>query len=100
MAFGVDREELTQWKERVSKGQIAFLTHYWLDDRFPGCDTVTKVGCRDVEKLKRWGAKHGLQPNWIHQDDQYPHYDLFGDVQARILSAEGIHSQIKRFNIR
>lgn len=99
MAFGVNRNELRQWKEQVSRGEIAFLTHFWLDDRFPGCDTVTKVGCRDLEKLERWGAQYGLKPQWIHQDERFPHYDLFGDVQARILKSEGVWTQIERFNI-
>ncbi len=31
------------------------LTHYWQDERFPGCYTVTKVGCNDLEKLVTWG---------------------------------------------
>ncbi|MFG6114997.1 hypothetical protein ACGTN9_07390 [Halobacillus sp. MO56] len=99
MAFGVNRNELRQWKEQVSRGEIAFLTHYWLDERFPGCDTVTKVGCRDLKKLEQWGAHYGLKPQWIHLDERFPHYDLFGDVQARILKSEGIWTQIERFNI-
>ena len=54
MAFGVKREELQRWKQDVEAGKIAFLTHYWIDDRFPGCNTVTKVGCCDLEKLAKW----------------------------------------------
>ncbi len=42
MAFGVKREELNRWKQAVKRGEIAFLTHYWLDDRFPEAKTVTK----------------------------------------------------------
>ncbi|MCY8098432.1 hypothetical protein MOB81_20475, partial [Bacillus atrophaeus] len=33
MAFGIHRGELNRWKEAVKSGEIAFLTHYWLDDR-------------------------------------------------------------------
>lgn len=40
MAFGINREELTRWKKAVSAGEIAFLTHYWLDPRFPGIWTA------------------------------------------------------------
>lgn len=50
MAFGIDRDELKQWKLAVHSGEMAFLTHYWLDDRFPGCKTVTKAGCANVER--------------------------------------------------
>lgn len=46
MAFGTNRTELSAWKRAVRAGEIAFLTHYWLDDRFPGCKTVTKVAVR------------------------------------------------------
>lgn len=55
MAFGLKREELYAWKEAVNRGEVAFLTHYWIDDRFPGATTVTKVGCGDIEKLIQWG---------------------------------------------
>lgn len=99
MVFGISREELNAWKKRVRSGEIAFLTHYWLDERFPGCDTVTKVGCSDVEKLKRWGKKHGLLPEWIDYKTNYPHYDLFGKYQREILRQEEIWDQIERFNL-
>lgn len=99
MAFGIKREELKRWKEQVINGQIAFLTHYWLDERFPGCDTVTKVGCSDVEKLKQWGRRHGLEDHWIDYKDKYPHYDLFGKQQREILHNENIWNQIRRFNL-
>ena len=61
MAFGIKREELKAWKKAVSEGEIAFLTHYWLDERFPGCKTVTKAGCSDIEKLTHWGKQYGLK---------------------------------------
>ncbi|MUV39855.1 NAD(+) synthase [Lentibacillus sp. JNUCC-1] len=83
MAFGLRRQELNQWKKAVKKGEIAFLTHYWLDDRFPGCDTVTKAGCADLPKLEAWGRQYGLKKEWIHRDDTYPHFDLFGERQKR-----------------
>lgn len=99
MAFGINRDELKKWKQNVKNGKIDFLTHYWLDDRFPGCTTVTKVGCSDLNKLAAWGRKYGLDEKWIHQDEKYPHFDLFGDRQLKILKAEGKWDHIKRFSI-
>ena len=91
MAFGIKRTELMEWKQKVSEGQIAFLTHYWLDDRFPNYKTVTKVGCRNLEKLGRWGKQYGLKPEWIdHRNKDYPHFDLIGDRQVEILTKEGL----------
>lgn len=97
MAFGLKREELKEWKRRVEEGEIAFITHYWLDDRFPNMKTVTKVGCSDIQKLKLWGKKHGLNPKWIHKDERYPHFDLIGSFQKDILRAEGKLDQLNRF---
>jgi hypothetical protein len=99
MAFGITRDELSSWKQQVKNGQIAFLTHYWIDERFPGCDTVTKVGCNDISKLKEWGSQYGLSEDWIDHKDGYPHYDLFGKHQERILREEAVWEQIKRFNL-
>lgn len=91
MAFGLKKTELLEWKRRIDNGEIAFLTHYWLDDRFPGCKTVTKVGCSDLDKLKSWGKKYGLKEEWIHfRKDGYSHFDLLGDTQRMILNEEGI----------
>ncbi|KPC98263.1 hypothetical protein LR69_03534 [Geobacillus sp. BCO2] len=59
MAFGIRRHELAAWKEKVKRGEIAFLTHYWYDERFPHCTTVTKVGCADVENLPLGGGSTG-----------------------------------------
>lgn len=99
MAFGVKREELIAWKTNVKKGNIAILTHFWLDERFPGCDTVTKVGCKNIGKLQAWGEHYGLSPEWIHKDPLYPHFDLFGDRQLEILKEEGCWEQIHRFQL-
>jgi hypothetical protein len=91
MAFGLKKKELAEWKRQIDNGEIAFLTHYWLDDRFPGCKTVTKVGCADLEKLKNWGKRYGLKEEWIHyRKDGYSHFDLLGDTQKKILKEEGI----------
>ena len=98
MAFGIKRKELLFWKEKVMRGEIAFLTHYWLDSRFPDSYTVTKVGCIDQNKLERWGRKYGLKQEWIHQNE-YPHYDLFGTKQKEILLNEGLFDHIERFNL-
>ena len=97
MAFGIKREELVQWKKEVENGEIAFLTHYWLDHRFPSMKTVTKVGCCDVEKLVAWGKKHGLKREWIDFHEKYPPYDLIGSFQEDILKAEGMLEQLNRF---
>lgn len=99
MAFGIDKEELKTWKKKVKNGEIAFLTHYWLDDRFPNCHTVTKVGCSNVNKLINWGEKYGLSENWIHNRDQLSHFDLFGEIQKNILLSEGKRDHIRRFKL-
>lgn len=98
MAFGIDRQELLNWKRKVENGQIAILTHYWLDKRFPNSTSVTKVGCSDISILIEWGHQYNLNPNWIHQS-RYPHFDLFGTRQRYVLLQEGLQSHIDRFNI-
>ncbi|MHC0035527.1 hypothetical protein [Pseudoneobacillus sp. C159] len=99
MAFGIKRRELNEWKRRIDNGEIAFLTHYWLDSRFPGYNTVTKVGCADLGKLAEWGRKHQLQPNWIHhRKDGYSHFDLIGVKQKEILLKEGLTEHIWELN--
>ncbi|MFJ7826513.1 hypothetical protein [Psychrobacillus sp. NPDC096623] len=98
MAFGIKRHELNTWKKDVQNGKIAFLTHYWIDERFPGCNTVTKVGCNDIQKLIAWGNQHGLQPEWIDYKEGFPHYDLFGKYELEILEKEGLKEQLERFN--
>lgn len=100
MAFGVKKEELKDWKTKVTKGEIAILTHFWIDERFPGCSSVTKVGCSDLRKLKKWGEQYGLHPGWIHLDPNYPHFDLFGDRQYHILAEEKRWDHIERFHLR
>lgn len=80
LAFGIKKKDLQQWKATINRGEIAFLTHYWLDERFPELKTVTKVGCNEIERLIQWGKKHGLQPEWIHhRKDGYSHFDLIAD---------------------
>lgn len=99
MAFGINRQELRAWKTAVAAGEMAFLTHYWLDERFPGCKTVTKAGCADLDKLILWGKQYGLKREWIDMRDDYPHFDLFGQYEKDILLAEGYTEQLKRFNL-
>ncbi|MFF5398486.1 hypothetical protein ACFY5J_13215 [Peribacillus butanolivorans] len=95
MAFGIKRVDVAAWKQQIDQGQIAFLTHYWLDDRFPGCKTVTKVGCNDLERLAEWGKKYGLKKEWIHhRKDGYSHFDLLGARQKEILKAEDIKERL------
>lgn len=99
MAFGIKRSELNKWKQNVKNGQIDFLTHYWIDERFPNCTSVTKVGCSDLNKLIKWGKKYGLKSSWIDIHPKYPHFDLFGDIQKKVLYKEGLINQIERFNM-
>ncbi|MEH7109632.1 hypothetical protein [Bacillus sp. JJ1764] len=95
MAFGIKRRELLDWKRKIDEGEIAFLTHYWLDDRFPGYKTVTKVGSHDLDKLAEWGRKYGLKKEWIHhRKDGYSHFDLIGARQKEILKQEGLLEHI------
>lgn len=98
MAFGITRQQLKIWKRKIDQGEVAFLTHYWLDDRFPAAKTVTKVGCKDIEQLARWGARYGLKKEWIHiRKDGYSHYDLLGERQKTILREEGKLDQLDAF---
>ncbi len=99
MAFGIRRKELEAWKQKALQNEIAYLTHYWIDERFPDCNTVTKVACCNIGKLIAWGRRHGLQPGWIDHRDDFPHYDLFGDRQLRILKAENQLEHIERFKL-
>jgi hypothetical protein len=95
LAFGIKKQELIEWKRKIDRGEIAFLTHYWLDDRFPGCKTVTKVGCQNLERLAAWGKQYGLQKEWIHQrKDGYSHFDVLGKRQEEILKQEGLLNHI------
>ncbi|MEQ2525268.1 hypothetical protein EKG37_06265 [Robertmurraya yapensis] len=95
MAFGIKREEVKAWKDAIDRGEIAFLTHYWLDDRFPGCNTVTKVGCKDLQRLANWGRQYGLKKEWIHiRKDGYSHFDLIGEHEKRILKEENKRSHL------
>ncbi len=96
MAFGIKREQLMRWKEEAKSGEIAFLTHFWLDERFPACTTVTKVACADVNKLIAWGKQYGLKEEWIHYRDDFPHFDLLGEKQQLILAKEGKEMQLRK----
>lgn len=100
MAFGLKREDLEKWKREMEQGEIAFLTHYWLDDRFPQCRTVTKAGCIDLEKLAAWGAQYGLKPEWIDlRNPSRPHFDLLGEKQLFILKKEQLLHHLDRFRL-
>ncbi|MHA6483689.1 hypothetical protein ACX1C1_17515 [Paenibacillus sp. strain BS8-2] len=99
MAFGITRHEMNEWKAAVARGEIAFITHYWLDPRFPWMTTVTKVGCADLDKLSRWCEVNGLHPQYIHARDQYPHFDLIGPKQVEILKREQLFQQLERFRL-
>ncbi|WP_088105279.1 hypothetical protein [Halalkalibacter urbisdiaboli] len=96
MALGINKKDLQQWKDKALRGEIAFLTHYWLDDRFPTCKTVTKVACADVRKLLAWGRAYGLKQEWLHNRHPFPHFDLLGEKQQDILKQEGIEIQLER----
>lgn len=99
MAFGIRRNELELWKKKVINGEIAFLTHFWYDQRFPHHTTVTKVGCGDLDKLLAWGEKYQLRPEWVHQRDSFPHFDLLGEKQKEVLRQEGLMDHLERFHL-
>lgn len=99
MAFGITRAEMNAWKDQVSRGEIAFLTHFWLDLRFPQFNSVTKVGCNDLAKLSNWCALHGLDPRYIHHRHDFPHFDLLGSKQREILMLEQRWDQLERFGL-
>ncbi|PKR78731.1 hypothetical protein CEY16_02950 [Halalkalibacillus sediminis] len=96
MAFGIKRDELREWKREAEEGRIAFITHFWKTEKFPGMTTVTKVGCCDRQKLIEWGKKYGLKPGWIDENEKYPHFDLIGSFQQDILKAENKLWQLER----
>ncbi|MBM6618853.1 hypothetical protein [Bacillus suaedaesalsae] len=101
MAFGIKRKELNDWKEKVKEGnEVVFITHYWLHPRFPEIKTVTKAGCANHKVLEQWGQKYGLKSEWIHKREQYPHFDLIGDMQVEILLKEGMQDQVERFSLQ
>ncbi|MBC8079153.1 MAG: hypothetical protein H7X86_02325 [Gorillibacterium sp.] len=100
MAFGITRGELEGWKAAVMRGEVAFLTHYWLDPRYPSIKTVTKVGCMNVERLSAWCEESGLPARYIHQRAVFPHFDLIGPKQLEILEREGLWEQVERFRLR
>lgn len=99
MAFGIKRDEMERWKAAVARGEIAYLTHFWVDRRFPGIRTVTKVGCSDLAKLSRWCKVHGLNPRHIHARTEFPHYDLMGAKQREVLLKENQLEQLERFGM-
>ncbi|MFE5320431.1 hypothetical protein ACFQ88_17105 [Paenibacillus sp. NPDC056579] len=99
MAFGIARQELNEWKSKVARGEIAFLTHYWYEPRFPGINTVTKVGCSDLNVLRQWCIDNGLNPEYIHHRSEFPHFDLIGPKQKEILLKEGLQEQLERFRM-
>jgi hypothetical protein len=100
MAFGITRAELQQWKAAVTRGEIAFLTHYWVDTRFPDIRTVTKVGCSNLDVLSDWCLAYGLNPSYIHNRRPYPHYDLIGSKQKEILLQKKLWHHLERFHIQ
>jgi hypothetical protein len=100
MAFGIKRAELQAWKDSVSRGEISFLTHYWVDSRYPDITTVTKVGCADLARLKAWCASHKLPARYIHNRSPFPHFDLLGSRQYEILRQEQQWEQISRFKLK
>lgn len=100
MAFGIKRDELRQWKQKATNGDIAFLTHYWVHPKSPQYHTVTKVGCTDLDRLIAWGHTYGLKAKWIDRHPGYPHFDLFGEKQKEILVNENLTSHLERFHIQ
>lgn len=96
MAFGIKKTELAQWKAKASEGEISFLTHFWYDSRFPEHKTVTKAACSDWDKLVAWGKQYGLKEAWIHNREDYPHFDLIGETEKSILELEGKNGKLNQ----
>jgi hypothetical protein len=99
LAFGITREELNEWKAEVTRGETAYLTHYWFDPRFPDFRTVTKVGNANLERLEEWCIKNGLNPKYIHNRSPFPHFDLIGTKQKEILLKENLKQHLVRFRL-
>jgi hypothetical protein len=100
MAFGVTKAELIHWRRKAEEGSVAFLTHFWQDARFPEYKTVTKAACSDRETLISWGKQHGLKADWIHTDSHFPHFDLIGESERRILELEGESAKLEELHRR
>jgi hypothetical protein len=99
LAFGITRAELNEWKAEVTKGETAYLTHYWFDPRFPDFRTVTKVGNANLERLEAWCIENGLNPKYIHNRPPFPHFDLIGTKQKEILLKENLKQHLVRFRL-
>jgi len=100
MAFGIKKHQILNWKKEIDEGKIAFLTHYWLDDRFPNAKSVTKVGSNNLTELALWGKAYHLKKEWIHvRKDGYSHYDLIGEIQLKVLKNEGLFDHIDHFKL-
>jgi hypothetical protein len=101
MAFGITKMDLLIWKEDIQRGKIAFLTHFWYDERFPHYHSVTKVGCNDREKLLKWADQYGIKKEWIDEREKgFSHFDLMGPIQYEILLKEGLFDHIKNFRLK
>jgi hypothetical protein len=100
VAFGITRAELNTWKEAVTRGETAYLTHYWFDPRFPDYRTVTKVGNANLERLTHWCNQNGLNPRYIHNRPPFPHFDLMGHRQVEILLRENMQQHLERFRLQ
>ncbi|MGG3448746.1 hypothetical protein [Domibacillus aminovorans] len=84
----------------METGHIAFLTHYWYDERFPHYRTVTKAGCIYVGRLVEWGYIYGLTPKWIDiGTSSRAHFDLLGEKQLFILKHERLDDHIRKFQL-
>ncbi|MFA9559596.1 hypothetical protein ACERII_19990 [Evansella sp. AB-rgal1] len=96
MAFGLKKSDIEKWKKRANEGEVAFITHFWFDERFPQYRTVTKAACANKDTLIQWGQKYNLKPEWIHDRKDFPHFDLLGDRQRDILKKENQYEQLEK----
>lgn len=88
------KTELSRWKATAKQGHVSFLTHFWYDTRFPEYKTVTKAACANRETLVTWGKKYGLKEKWIHDRNEFPHFDLLGDIEKQVLIKEGSEQKL------
>ncbi|WP_392387435.1 hypothetical protein [Bacillus pumilus] len=52
-----------------------------------------------MKHLIEWGKKHGLKKEWIHDRAGFPHFDLIGETQKRILQKERSLGNIQEYGL-
>lgn len=70
----IDHKKLRkQALAKARAGEIVYMKH-----RYRG-RMIIKVISADIEKLIKWGQKHGIPKQWLHiSRSGLPHFDLWG----------------------